>query len=349
LFFLISDRGNTHLYKVDLQGNFQLVIGGKVDISGFSLDSQNLKIAILACQSTTAGEIFIYDADTLQGISFSKSLSQLNDNLLEDLEISVPEEIQITSSDDTEIQGWLLKPPDFNPKLKYPLVLYIHGGPAAQYGNTFFHEFQVLAGSGYIVLFTNPRGSLGRDTEFVTAIQGDHGNLDFKDLIAAVDYAAKLPYIDSDNMAVVGGSYGGFMTTWMIGNTNRFRCAISERGISNRHSAVGSNDIPPMPDGYWPGNPWNQPEKLWQQSPLRFVDQIQTPLLIIHSEGDLRCPISQAEQLFSALRKLKKEVVFLRYPAETNHGLSRGGPPDLRIDRLRRIIDWLDQYLKQEG
>ena len=136
----------------------------------------------------------------------------------------------------------------------------------------------------------------------------------------------RLPYVDGNRMAVVGGSYGGFMTTWIIGNTNKFRCAISERGISNRHSAVGCNDFPPLPDGYWDGNPWDRPEKLWQQSPLRFAGNINTPLLIIHSEGDRRCPISQAEQLFSALKKLDRDVVFLRLPLETGHGFSRNGP-----------------------
>ena len=139
------------------------------------------------------------------------------------------------------------------------------------------------------------------------------------------------------------------MTNWIIGNTQRFCCAISERSISNRHSAVGCNDFPPNPDGYWEGNPWDRPEKLWHQSPLRFAGNMKTPLLIIHSEGDLRCPISQAEQLFSALKKLKREVVFLRYPRETTHGFSRNGPPDLRVDRLHRVTGWLDKHLKDDG
>jgi len=224
--------------------------------------------------------------------------------------------------------------------------LYIHGGPGAQYANTFFHEFQVLAAQGYVVFFTNPRGSLGREEAFATCIAGDWGNLDYQDLMAAVDYAEALPYIHEDRMAVVGGSYGGFMVTWMIGHTDRFCCAISERGVSNRHSAVGTTDFPPMPDGYWSGNTWDSPERLWAQSPLRFAGQINTPILIIHSEGDLRCPIGQAEQLYSALKRLKQQVTFLRYPAETSHGLSRSGPPDLRIDRLKRIIYWLGAYLK---
>jgi dipeptidyl aminopeptidase/acylaminoacyl peptidase len=204
----------------------------------------------------------------------------------------------------------------------------------------------VLAAQGYVVLYTNPRGSLGRDEEFATCIQGDWGNLDYKDLMAAVDDVEKVPYIDQNRRAVLGGSYGGFMVTWILGHTDRFSCAITERGVSNRHSAVGTTDNPPMPDGYWPGNIWEQPERYWQQSPLRLAAKIQTPLLIIHSEGDLRCPIGQAEQLYSALKRLKREVTFLRYPAETSHGFSRNGPPDLRIDRLQRIVAWLDKYLK---
>jgi acylaminoacyl-peptidase len=176
--------------------------------------------------------------------------------------------------------------------------------------------------------------------------QVDWGDLDFQDLMAAVDFVEKLPFIDSERMAVIGGSYGGFMVTWMIGHTDRFRCAITERGVSNRHSAIGTTDNPPMPDGYWSGNIWDRPKRLWQQSPLRLAGNIHTPLLIIHSEGDLRCPIGQAEQLYSALKRLKCEVTFLRYPVETSHGLSRNGPPDLRLDRLERIKNWLDQYLK---
>jgi dipeptidyl aminopeptidase/acylaminoacyl peptidase len=163
--------------------------------------------------------------------------------------------------------------------------------------------------------------------------------------MAAVDYAAALTYIDSQRMAVLGGSYGGFMVTWILGHTDRFCCAITERGVSNRHSAVGTTDNQPMPDGYWPGNTWSQPERYWQQSPLRFAEHIRTPLLIIHSEGDLRCPIGQAEEVFSALKRLNRQVVFLRYPAETSHGFSRNGPPDLRIDRLQRITSWLQAFL----
>jgi len=278
--------------------------------------------------------------------SVLEPLTQLNSSIFAEIKPSDPEEFWFTSFDDTQVQGWFLKPPDFDPKNIYPLILYIHGGPAAQYGNSFFHEFQVLAAAGYVVLYTNPRGSLGREEAFATAIQGNWGELDYKDLMAAVDYTEKLPYIDTERMAVVGGSYGGFMTNWTVGQTDRFKCAITERSVANRHSAVGTSDAAPMPEGYWTGNAWDNPEKIWQQSPLRLAANVTTPLLIIHSEGDWRCRVEQAEQLFSALTALKREVVFLRYPLETGHGFSRNGPPDLRIDRLERIVGWLDKYLK---
>jgi acylaminoacyl-peptidase len=202
----------------------------------------------------------------------------------------------------------------------------------------------LLAGQGYILLYTNPRGSLGRHEDFATCIQGDWGNLDYEDLKCTFEAVEKLDYIDPERMAILGGSYGGFMVTWILGHTNRFCCAISERGVSNRHSAIGTTDFSPLPDGYWPGNTWDQPEQLWAQSPLRFAGNIHTPLLIIHSEGDLRCPIGQAEQLFTALKRLNREVTFLRYPSETSHALSRNGPPDLRMDRLGHITNWLEQY-----
>jgi acylaminoacyl-peptidase len=346
LYFVISDLGNTHLYQADLNGNYQQIVAGNIDICGFSLDTSKDRFAILTAEQLKPAEIYIVDNSNHHTDGILEPLSQINLQLLKEVSLAKPEEIRFPSTDGNLIQGWILRPPDFDPIQKYPFVLYIHGGPGAQYGNTFFHEFQVLAANGYVVLYTNPRGSLGREELFARCIQGNWGELDFQDLLCAVDFAENLAFIDNNKMAVMGGSYGGFMTTWMIGNNGRFKCGISERGISNRHSAVGSNDYPPMPDGYWAGNPWDRPEALWQQSPLRFAGEIQTPLLIIHSEGDLRCPISQAEQLFSALRKQGKEVVFLRYPAETNHGLSRNGPPDLRVDRLNRIVGWLNDYLK---
>jgi len=346
LYFVVSDRGNCHLYSVAPEEEPEIVVGGEIDITGFSLDAEGKRLAILASKPDLPTEIFTLSLDANSDRPTPHLLTKANKQLLNEFVLSQPEEIWFSSFDETEIQGWLLKPPIFDPHKRYPLVLYIHGGPAAQYANTFFHEYQVLAAQEYVVLYTNPRGSLGREETFATCIRGNWGNLDYKDLMAAMDHAETLPYIDKNRMAIIGGSYGGFMVTWIAGHTNRFCCGITERGVSNRHSAVGTTDHPPMPDGYWPGNTWDQPERLWQQSPLRVAENIETPLLIIHSEGDLRCPIGQAEQLFAALKRLGREVTFLRYPAETSHGLSRNGPPDLRIDRLERITVWLERYLK---
>lgn len=362
LFFLVSDRGNCHLYTVALEeGKPEPLIEGDLDVGSFNADAEGKRFALLVSRPTQPAEVFTAEWDAEAGSQATpRRLTQMNAPLLEEVRLSEPEEVWFQSPADTNatvgqvgnlshnVQGWLLKPPDFDPHRQYPLLLYVHGGPGAQYGNTFFHEFQVHAARGYVVFYTNPRGSLGREESFATCIRGNWGSLDFKDLMAAADFAASLPYVDARRMAVAGGSYGGYMTTWIVGRTDRFRCAITERGVANRHSAFGTSDFPPMADGYWPGNAWDHPERLWEQSPLRHAANIRTPLLIIHSEGDLRCPIEQAEQLFAALKVLKREVVFVRYPQETNHGLSRSGPPDLRIDRLHRIADWLDRHLKVE-
>ncbi len=346
LLFSVSDRGSTHVYRVDLEGGQapELVVGGDRDIMGFSLHRHGKSMALLISRPTQPAELYCArppDWSKLQ------RLTDMNTAALNEVVLSEPEEVRFESFDGQSVQGWVLRPPDFAPENTYPVLLYIHGGPDAQYGYTFFHEFQVLAAQGIVVVYANPRGSLGAGTEFACAVRGNWGGLDYEDLMAAADYAAGLPYTDPDRMAVAGGSYGGFMTAWIISHNDRFRCAIAERGSFNKHSAAGTSDWPPMPGGYWPGNAWARPERLWEQSPLHHAENIHTPLLLVHSEGDLRCPIEQAEQLFAALTWLRCEVVFVRYPRETNHELSRSGPPDLRADRLQRIVDWLVRYLSR--
>ncbi|MDW8141458.1 MAG: S9 family peptidase [Candidatus Bipolaricaulota bacterium] len=344
LFFLVSDQGNTHCYGVTLDGRVPTALThGALNVVSASADASARIFALLISQPTRPAEVFI---GSFNNTALAlRPLTQLNEAFLSEVQISEPEEIQFSSQDGTKLQGWLLKPPHFDPKKKYPLLLYVHGGPHAQYGNVFFHEFQYHAARGYIVFYTNPRGSTGREERFASAIRGDWGNLDFQDVMAAADYAAALPYVDPKRMAIAGGSSGGSMTNWVVGQTERFKCAITDRSVVNLLSDFGTCDFPGTIDGYWAGDAWERTEPRWNQSPLKYVKSIKTPLLIIHSEGDLRCPIEQAEQLFIALKRLKREVVFVRYPKETSHGLSRSGPPDLRIDRLQRISAWLDQYL----
>jgi acylaminoacyl-peptidase len=347
LFFLLSDRGNTHVYTVGLDDGTEpeAVVSGTLNVQSFSADSRGEVFALLIGRPTEPAEIYLARHATLSGLT---QLSRMNAHVLDELSLSEPEECWFESSDGFNIQGWLLKPPDFDPRQKYPLLLYIHGGPDNQYGNTFFHEFQVLVARGMVVFYVNPRGSMGRGERFATSIQGNWGSVDYQDLMAAADYAASLPYVHPERMAVAGGSYGGYMAAWIVAHTDRFCCAIAERGSYNEHSGMGTSDWPPLEDGYWPGNTWDRPERLWEQSPLRYAANIHTPLLLIHSEGDWRCPIGQAEELFTALTWLKREVVFVRYPQKTNHELTWSGPPDLRVDRLHRVANWLAQHLRIE-
>lgn len=319
---------------------------GAFELTAVSADRRGSTFAVMLARPTQLAELFVGTLKAGKAKQLAlKQITHFNQAWLDQLKLSQPEELWIRSFDGEKVQGWLLKPLDFNPKRKYPLLFYIHGGPHAQYGNTFFHEFQWHAARGYIVLYTNPRGSMGYSEEFARSIRGDWGNIDHRDMMAAVDHVVQLPYIDKKRLAVAGGSYGGYMTNWIIGHTDRFRCAVTDRSVVNMQSMFGTCDFAMNSDGYWAGNPWKQPKKLLQQSPLSYVSHINTPVLIIHSEGDLRCPIEQAEQLFTALKRLKKEVLFVRYPQETSHGLSRMGPPDLRLDRLQRIGEWLDQHL----
>ena len=260
-------------------------------------------------------------------------------------ELSSPEAIEFEGADGWKVNGWIMKPIGYEEGKKYPLILEIHGGPHAMYGNTYFNEFQILAAEGFAVLYVNPRGSHGYGQKFVNAVRGDYGGNDYQDLMCAVDYALdNFDYIDSERLGVTGGSYGGFMTNWIVGHTNRFKAAVTQRSISNWISFYGVSDI-----GYY-FTDWqiladlNEIEKLWDHSPLKYVDHVETPLLILHGENDFRCPIEQAEQLFIALKHRKKETKFVRFP-ESNHELSRSGKPALRINRLEYIRDWFLKYL----
>ncbi|MBI1729365.1 S9 family peptidase [Candidatus Acetothermia bacterium] len=348
LYFSVSDEGNVHLYCVSVKDAKAAPVAlteGSLDITAYSGDPRSGAFVMLIANPTHTAELYTASMKAKSPLKLEQA-TEFNCPLHEKLNLSEPEEIWVESSEGTKVQGWLLKPQNFKVDKKYPLLFYIHGGPHGQYGNSFFHELQWHAARGYLVLYTNPRGSRGYSEEYTTAIRGDWGNRDYQDLIAALDHVSKRPYVDKKRMGVAGGSYGGYMTNWMLGHNDRFACAVTDRSVVNMQSMFATCDFAFMPDGYWPGNPWSKPEKLRQQSPLSHISGAKAPVLIIHSEGDLRCPIEQAEQLFIALKRLNQEVVFVRYPGETNHGLSRGGPPDLRLDRLQRIADWLDKYLK---
>lgn len=347
LFFLVSDRGSCHLYSVNRSGGELIQLTqGAIDVCSFSADRETRQLALQVGSTTEPGDVYLLSTRNSDESTPSR-LTDLNREWKAKLSLSTPEEIWFDTYDGKKIQGWIVKPPDFDPHRKYPLILEIHGGPHTQYGNAFFHEFQFLAARGYVVLYTNPRGSKGYGEAFTAAIRGTWGDPELNDLIAGVDYVIDQGYVDSERLGVTGGSYGGFMTNWAVGHTDRFKAAVTQRSVTNMISMAGTCDVQLMGDRtYFPSEVWEDPTLYWKLSPLGYVQNISTPLLILHSEGDLRCPIEQGEQLFIALKRLKREVEFVRYPGEASHDLSRSGPPDLRLDRLGRIVEWMDKHLQ---
>jgi len=279
----------------------------------------------------------------------------VSDPFCEGRELVEPERFTAISRDGAEVDAWLVRPAGFEEGKRYPALLSIHGGPFSQYGTGFFDEFQVYAGGGYAVLYSNPRGGSGYSEAWGRAIRGPidgagpgWGSVDFEDVMGVVDTAlARYDFLDPDRLGVIGGSYGGFLTSWTIAHTNRFKAAVSERAVNHHISAFGSSDV------YWHferqfGGPiWKHTNEMLRTSPVTYAEDIETPLLVIHSENDLRCDIEQGEHLFTLLRLLGKEVEMLRFPGE-GHELSRSGSPAHRVQRFEAILEWFDRHLAGE-
>lgn len=341
ILFIGSDQGTANLYSVRAEGgDVRAETLGAHQLVTATIDREARCFAGVIATATSPGEVV-----TGQPAHGLKAITTLNSALLSERYIADPERVQFAGADGWTIEGWLLKPRDFDPAKRWPLVLEIHGGPHGAYGHAFFHEFQVLAGRGYAVLYLNPRGSHAYGDAFLRACVGDWGGKDYEDLMAGVDHALGLGWVDRDRLYVTGGSYGGFMTNWIVGHTDRFRAAAAQRSISNNISAFGTSDIGWHFWGFEMGDatPWRDEHKLVERSPLTYVEQVKTPLLILHAEKDYRCPIEQAEQFFVALKLLGKEAVFVRYQ-DDSHELTRGGKPRNRIDHARRIADWFDGH-----
>jgi dipeptidyl aminopeptidase/acylaminoacyl peptidase len=348
LYFPVSERGDTKLYRVNADGsNLRALTPDLREMGSFSISADGTRFGLQLGNATELTDAWVGRLESSGELS-ERKLSGVNERVLEEVEMQMPEPFEVANDDDGKVHGWILRPTGFAPGKRYPGILYIHGGPAAQYGGQSgpFHELQWLAANGYVVVFSNPRGSKGYGEAHTSAIKGDWGNKDWQDLTKVADHLSSLPYVDPSRLACMGGSYGGYMTAWAVGHTDRFKCAITDRLVANRHSMSGTCDFPWSHGTFWKGNAWDDPSDLWRCSPLAFAGKVNTPVLIIHSDGDLRCPVSQAEEWFAALRLQRKPVEFVRYPASSSHGLSRNGPPDLRIDRLQRNLAWLDKHLK---
>src|SRR2546423_6380288 len=345
LYVMAAHRGATRVFAIPGDGAGKqppTLTPGNVHVLDFSIDQSRDRMAILIEEATHPAEIFTCSTASPGEL---QPVTAFNAALFNELEVAVPEYMPYTGAEDWPIDGWILKPPGFDAKKKYPLIVEIHGGPNTQYGYGFFHEMQMLAAAGYVVLYTNPRGSIGYGRDFALAVRGAWGVKDSLDILAGVDALLQKGYIDEKRLGVIGGSYGGFMTSWLVGHTDRFRAAVTDRSVVNRYSFFGTSDIGwDFADDDLETSPWDDPELYLRMSPISHVKQRPTPLLIMPSEDHLRCSVEQAEELFAALKYMGREVLFVRFEGQ-NHGLSRGGHPRLRLERLRHIRAWFEKYL----
>ena len=346
IFFQLAHHGDTTLQTISVpEGRVRPVIADRGVVGAFTLDRDQTKLAYFFGDMTDPGQVWVMD----EASGAKRKLTSVNGRSLGRINLGQIEEVWFQGADDNDVQGWVIKPPEFDPSVEYPSILEIHGGPRLQYGNFMMHEFFYLAAQGYVVYFCNPRGSQGYGEEHARSIWNDWGNVDYADLMAWADYMRDQPYIDSARMGVTGGSYGGYMTCWIIGHTDRFKAAVTQRSVSNLVSMWGSSDMNwTFQDEFGERAPWEDMDSLhsyWRQSPIAFIGNAATPTLIIHSEQDLRCDMEQDEQVYVALKRLGVPTEMVRFPDEP-HGLSRGGRTDRRIVRLQHIVRWFDRHMK---
>ncbi len=322
-------------------GQMREIIGGRRVVRGFARDDKAKQVAFVATKPNAPTELFIADIDGKN----EHALTDFNHWVNLEIAWSDAEMFTFQGIGGLTIEGWVMKPFGYQPGKKYPLVLYIHGGPHSRYDEGWFDEFQSLAGAGFMVLYTNPRGSSGSGADFTFSTRGRWFAEDYKDLMQATDIAAKRADVDSTRMGVTGGSYGGVMTAWVTSHTTRYKAAETDRMISNWWSWYGASDAQMLTEFEFYGKPWENPAMYDSLSPIRYVTKVKTPTLMVQSEEDFRTPIADADQWFMALKKQGIPVEWVRYP-RSNHDLSRTGEPWLLVDRLGRLRQWFAYWLK---
>lgn len=339
LYFVSTVGCDSHLYRISGDGHVEQLTQEPGSVDGFAVHEGS--ILIIAMREQKLQEVYQLEAGK------ETQITTFNDWLGRERSLAALEHLVVETAPGVEIEGWIMRPVGFRAEEKYPAILNIHGGPKTAYGAVFFHEMQYWANQGYFVFFCNPRGSDGRGNAFAD-IRGKYGTIDYQDLMAFTDEVLRrCPEIDPSRVGVTGGSYGGFMTNWVIGQTGRFRAAASQRSISNWVSFGWTTDI-----GYYfapdqiGATPWADIGKMWEHSPLKYADRVKTPTLFIHSDEDYRCWVPEALQMFSALKYHGVEARLCLFHGE-NHELSRSGRPKHRIRRLQEITQWFDRYLKQ--
>lgn len=355
--FSAEDGGNLHLYqaRADGTGKPELVVGGDRWVSAWDWAAGTL--AFVAATPASTGELLVksHGADSPQNAPNTEhALTALTRPFADRISLGSPQRYLARSADGAEVECWAMAPAGARPGERYPTLLNVHGGPFTQYGNRFFDEFQLEAAAGFGVLYCNPRGSSGYSEQWGRAVRWPEcendpgtgwGSVDFDDVMACVEQACeRFDWIDPARLGILGGSYGGYMTSWVVGHTDRFKAACSERACNNLATMEHSSDIAGFVRSYVGRDHLSAPDAYARHSPVTYVKDMTTPLLILHSEDDLRCPIAQAEELFVALRLLGREPVFVRFPAE-NHELSRGGSPRHRVMRAGLILDWFREHL----
>ncbi|HEY7295144.1 MAG TPA: S9 family peptidase [Dehalococcoidia bacterium] len=343
IYFGVEDQGTVPVYRVPAAGGEpERLIAGERQLTSLSL-AEDGTLAYTATDPVNPADLFVH------GAAGERRLTDLNRAFTDEVELVAPRRIRYERAG-CALDCWVMPPAGYEPGRRYPALLNVHGGPATQYGYTFFDEFQVQAGAGYAVVFTNPRGSQGYGEEFTRAVRGDWGGGDYEDVMAGLDVALEqCDFIDPERLGVLGGSYGGFMTSWIVGHTDRFKAACSERAVNNVYTLFGTSDIGFFFSETQAGvQPWEDRQWFIDHSPLTYAPNIHTPLLILHSENDIRCPIEQGEELFVVLKKLRREVLFVRFPDE-NHEMSRSGRPRHRRDRFGFILDWMRTHLQPDA
>src|SRR6266540_1029338 len=337
-----TERGRSNLVRFDAQtGAREPLTTGDHAVLAYSATPDARRLVLTMGDPTHLPDLYALDVSTKR----LTQLSHVNDSLFAKRQLVTPEDFWYTSFDGRKVETWIMKPVGFTPGKKYPLILNIHGGPHTAYGYIFFHEMQLMAARGYVVVYPNPRGSTTYGQEFGNVIQYRYPGDDYKDLLVAVDSLIRRGYVDSTRLGVTGGSGGGLLTNWTVSHTHRFAAAVSQRDVADWLSFWYTADFTLFQPSWFRSTPFRDPQEFLARSPVRYADSVTTPLMFILGDADLRTPPTQGgEAMFRALKYLRKTTVQVRFPGES-HELSRSGKPVHRVERLQHILNWFDKYL----
>jgi dipeptidyl aminopeptidase/acylaminoacyl peptidase len=342
LFFTVTDRGHQAIQFVAVEGGVaRVAVTGNNTLDDMQFTADGKTIVFTRESGDSPAEI----CKAMSSGGAAVALTHLNDDLLNQYQLTSLEDFWVAGADNTQVQSFLVKPPNFNPAQKYPVLLLVHGGPQGDWGQSWTYRWnaQVFAGAGYVVVMPNPRGSIGYGQKFTDEINQDWGGKPFDDLMAVSDYVAKLPYADADRMAAAGGSYGGYMIDWMLGHTNRFKCMITHDGVFDLREEAESTEELWFPIWEFGGMPWDNPETYDKWSPSHFVKEFQTPTLVIHGELDYRIPYTQALELYTSLQMRKVPSELLIFPDEGHWVLK----PQNSALWYKTFLDWVGNWTKK--